>query len=257
MNYFLTFFLAIALLGTGCLPDESRQSQVTPVDLVSFKEINEIAAESAPKPAVVAEKSPPPTTLPRELNLNVPFFSQAPQGDWGEPYQEACEEASLLLAYYYVTGQTPSIAEFEARLLEMVEWEVEYFGQYEHTTAAQTAEMASLFLNYDAWEVVTEPTALELKNYLAKGYPVVAPFAGRYLGNPHFTGLGPVYHMLVIRGYEDGKFITNDVGTRHGENFLYSEEVLLEALHDWHDDASVNDEGILKGDKVVLVLKPA
>ena len=84
---------------------------------------------------------------------------------------------------------------------------------------------------------------------------MVAPFAGRTLGNPFFTGLGPVYHNLVIRGYDNDRFITNDVGTRHGQNFIYDSNVLMTALHDWHEAAATDPDGILLGAKKVLVVK--
>ncbi|KKT72779.1 MAG: hypothetical protein UW70_C0100G0009, partial [Candidatus Peregrinibacteria bacterium GW2011_GWA2_44_7] len=189
------------------------------------------------------------------LNLGVLFYSQAPFGNWDMPYQEACEEASLLLAHYYATNQSPTIYEFEQDLLAMVDWEVETFGQYEHTTIEQTAQIAKDYLHHDTVEILDNPTVEQLKAILAEGYPIVAPFAGRYLGNPYFTGEGPVYHMLVIRGYDETHFITNDVGTRHGENFIYSYDVLMNALHDWDDTAATDPEGILEGDKRVLILK--
>lgn len=197
----------------------------------------------------------PDVELPAKVNLSVPFYSQAPNGDWGMPYQEACEEASLLLAWYYVNGANPSKEDFEVDELAMVKWETDYFGQYQHTTILQTAEMASKYLGYDSWEILENPTVEELKKELAAGHPIVAPFAGRYLENPYFTGLGPIYHMLVIRGYDEEKFITNDVGTRHGENFVYPYATLLNALHDWHDSAAEYDDGILNGGKRVLVFK--
>ena len=62
--------------------------------------------------------------------------------------------------------------------------------------------------------------------------------------------------MLVIRGYEDGRLITNDVGTRHGKNFTYKNETLMDAIHDWDNAATNYDEGILKGAKKVLVVRP-
>lgn len=200
-----------------------------------------------------------PVDQPFSINLDVPFYSQAPRGDWGMPYQEACEEASLLLASYYVRGEDPTPAEFENDLLAMVEWEVSYFGQYEHTSVDQTAEMARVYLGMTGGEsgrveVVEKPSADDLRAILARGDVIVAPFAGRYLGNPYFTGLGPVYHMLVIRGYKGDTFITNDVGTRHGKNYKYSEEVLMNALHDWHESAAWDSEGILKGARRVLVV---
>jgi hypothetical protein len=38
--------------------------------------------------------------------------------------------------------------------------------------------------------------------------------------------------MLVIRGYDEKYFYTNDVGTRLGENFPYAYAVIMDALHD-------------------------
>jgi predicted small lipoprotein YifL len=237
----LAFMTLLSLAGCGAQPSD-YQSDV-PVSTVE-------KTDDARSDNTVSEE------LPNEVNLDVPFFSQAPTGDWGEPYQESCEEASVLLAYYFVTGQTPTAEEFEEDLLAIVDWEVDRFGQYEHTTVEQTAEIADQHLNYRSYEIVSDPSAEDIKGYLAAGYPVVAPFAGRYLGNPYFTGEGPVYHMLVIRGYDaKGRFITNDVGTRHGESFVYSEQTIMTALHDWHDDAETDPEGILNGKKVILVLK--
>ena len=40
--------------------------------------------------------------------------------------------------------------------------------------------------------------------------------------------------MLVIKGFtSDGKFITNDPGTRNGADYLYTESTLMSAIHDW------------------------
>ncbi len=225
---------------------------------------SESGLQTTSQPEVLAETpvvAGPADDLPNSVNLDVPFYSQAPRGDWGMPYQEACEEASLLLAWAYARGEKPTLAEFERDLLAMVDWEISYFGQYEHTSIDQTAEMARVYLGMTgeggapAVEVVENPSAEDLRAILARGDAIVAPFAGRYLGNPYFTGLGPVYHMLVIRGYEKGKFITNDVGTRHGKNYKYSEKVLMNALHDWHPASTSDPEGILQGARKVLVIK--
>lgn len=197
------------------------------------------------------------TDFPEEINLNVLFYSQAPYSDWGMPYQEACEEASLLLAYYYATNQHDVTREaFQQDLLNIIDFENGYFGDYKHTTIAQTAEIATIYLNFTNYEIINDPTVDQLKAFLAAGDVIVTPFAGRYLGNPYFTGEGPIYHNLVIRGYDETYFITNDVGTRHGENFIYEYDVLLNALHDWHDSAAYEDEGILRGAKTVLIIKP-
>ncbi|HCW32209.1 MAG: hypothetical protein UT55_C0048G0012 [Candidatus Peregrinibacteria bacterium GW2011_GWE2_39_6] len=193
--------------------------------------------------------------LPTTINLGITFYSQAPFGNWDMPYQEACEEASLLLAYYYVTQKSVTINQFETDLLAMINWEINYFGQYQHTTIAQTAEIAQNYLNYQNLKIIENPTTDQLKAELSQGHPIVAPFAGRYLKNPYFSGEGPIYHMLVLRGYDQSHFITNDVGTKHGENFIYPYETIIETLHNWHDSASLSPNGILNGKSLVLVLQ--
>lgn len=194
--------------------------------------------------------------IPDEFNLGIIFYSQAPYGNWDLPYQESCEEASLLLAYYYLTGQKVDKETYHQDLLRLIEWEKMYFGQYLHTSIEETAEMAEQYFGLNNYEIVENPHIEQMKEFLAQGFPIVAPFSGRDLGNPFFSGTDPFYHMLVIRGYEDGKFITNDVGTRRGENFVYSEEVIMNALHDLHEDVFTDPAAVVKGAKKILVLKP-
>src|SRR5690554_5866511 len=47
-----------------------------------------------------------PKEVPAEINLAVPFTSQAPTANWDMPFQEACEEAAALMVHYYLTKQT-------------------------------------------------------------------------------------------------------------------------------------------------------
>src|SRR3989344_4828168 len=54
-------------------------------------------------PVIEPNSSSSPASPARaEVNLKVPFTSQAPTGNWDLPYQEACEEASALMAIRYV-----------------------------------------------------------------------------------------------------------------------------------------------------------
>ena len=189
--------------------------------------------------------------LPEEINLDVPFFSQAPDGDWGMPWQEACEEASITLAYYYASDKDLTKEQFKKEIYKLVDWQNENYGDYEHTTILQTLKM--LESNYELritnYELIEEPTIDDLKKELAQGNMIVAPFAGRLLNNPFYSGEGPLYHMMVLRGYDEKNFITNDVGTRRGENFIYSYQIIMNAMHDWHD------ENIDLGAKRVIVFK--
>lgn len=189
-------------------------------------------------------------SVPRKVLLDVPFVIQAPFSRWEPPYKEACEEASLILASKYFTKGPLDKNIMNVELLNVVSWEVAEFGFYEDTTAEQTADIARRYFYLDA-ETTTDVTADRIKRELAAGHLVIPPLAGRELVNPYFRQPGPIYHMLVIRGYDDRtkEFITNDVGIGRGKEFRYTYEDLLDAVHDW------NPDDILKGKKVMIVVK--
>jgi len=189
--------------------------------------------------------------LPVEMNLAVPFTVQAPHANWDLPYKEFCEEASVLMAMSYINDTTLASPEFaDAELLKIKAFEDERFGYYEDTTAEETATILREHYQYDQVALIEEPTALAIKQAVAAGRVVIVPVAGQQLGNPYFQQPGPLYHMLVVKGYTaDGRFITNDPGTRRGADFLYEETVLMNAIHDWR-----TDHNITAGRKVVIVV---
>jgi len=218
------------------------------------------------EPSVVAQPSPqepsptdpalppePPTliSLPPSINLGVPFTSQAPFANWDEVHEETCEEASLLMVARYKKGQTiDSPSDADQELLKLVDFENKIFGYYKDTTAEETARIGKEYYGFKKPRVVYEFTVDTIKRELAAGNPIIVPAAGRQLGNPYFTSPGPIYHMLVIRGYTaDGKFITNDPGTRRGEGYLYKFDTVMNAIHDW------NGGDVVNGKKVIIVLE--
>lgn len=171
------------------------------------------------------------------LNIDVPFYTQAPHANWDYPWQEACEEASILLVANVFNEMNLGLEAYNTELLKLVDWEMETFGAYEHTTVEQTVQMITE--NYNLETVVhSDPDFETLQSIINNGNLIVAPFAGKLLGNPNFRNGGPNYHMLVIKGYDAEKMhvVTHDVGTRNGENYVYSWETIELALHDWHDD---------------------
>ena len=192
-----------------------------------------------------------PTGLPAEVNLAIPFTPQAPHANWALPYKEFCEEASVLMVSQYLQGQSIPNADFaEQQMLAIKDFEDRYFGYYKDTTAQETATILTEYLGVENVQVVPNPTVLQMKEALAAGKPVIVPAAGRLLGNPYYQNPGPLYHMFVIKGYTaDGKFIVNDPGTRRGADFVYSEDTIMNAMHDWR-----TDEQIEKGQKVVIIV---
>lgn len=197
------------------------------------------------------EDTAPVVVAPTSKNLALPFTSQAPTGNWDAVHEETCEEASVYMVTEYFSGTTAlSAATTESVLQGLVAYE-EANGYGPSVTAAELAHIVTGYFDgaYTV-QVLDNPTVDSMKAFINEGYPVIVPAAGRLLGNPFFTGEGPLYHMLVVRGYEDGRFITNDPGTRHGENYTYAEDVFMNAIHDW------NNGDPLHGTPRVLVLRP-
>lgn len=206
--------------------------------------------EETPEPEVLPVEAT--TDLPAEFNLAIPFTSQAPKSNWEDPYQELCEEASALMAAYYYQGKPAGKVdsnEADADLLKMVDFENSFFGFYKDTTAAQTASLLEAYFQLNA-ELIGDPTIEDIKTAVAAGHPVIIPAAGRKLGNPNFTGEGPLYHVLLVKGYTADGFITNDPGTRLGADYFYSYDVLMNAIHDW------NGGDVDNGQKIVIVVLP-
>lgn len=175
----------------------------------------------------------PEETILKEVNLKVPFYSQAPLGDWSMPWQEACEEASSLLVANAYFEHNWTREEFNTQILKLVDWENQKFGDYKHTDVSQTSEILNEYLGLKT--IIHEnPTVDDVKKVLSSGHLIIMTFAGKHLANPNYKNGGPNYHAMVIKGYRaDGKIITNDVGTRNGEDYVYTWDTLQNSLHDY------------------------
>lgn len=169
--------------------------------------------------------------------LDVPFTSQAPHANWDDPYQEACEEASVIMAAAYYRGERGVIDPDDAnrRILGLIETEESVYGYGQDITAQQTAELINGEFPDLRARVFAIRSAEDIISSLAHGVPVIVPADGKTLPNPNFRNGGPRYHMLVVIGYTETHFITNDPGTRLGKEFLYVREDLLSSIHDWND----------------------
>jgi len=246
----LFFILTIIFLaGAGCgaqsliINDQSNQNSQPPVN--ADTNTPPVEPEEATNVNEVSEKSEQPTNvnintnsaettpavLPNKFDIQVPFASQAPLGDWSMPYQEACEEASMIMAARYFKNEDLNNNIMAEEILKLVKWE-EDNGYPIDLTAAQVVEVLEKYFGLKAMldKMVSET---EIKKQLVAGNLIIVPLAGRDIGNPYFSQPGPLYHMLVIRGYNQTEFITNDPGTKRGEAYRYLYGTLLWAVHDW------------------------
>lgn len=192
-----------------------------------------------------------------DVLLDVPFTSQAPLGEWGEStFQDGCEEASIYMAMLWVEKRLTTNQQARAEIISLAEFQRKNYGSSVDTDTTDTIKLIQDYYGYMHAEAHTNISAEDIKQELARGNLVLAPANGRKLGNPNYTAPGPLQHFLVIKGWDTktGQFITNDPGTRNGENYRYAENVLTNALREYptgnHDP--ITDES----KKSMIVIKP-
>lgn len=176
--------------------------------------------------------------MPDEFVLQVPFSTQAPNGDWTN--NENCEETSAIMANAFLTGnQSDSLGaqDVSKEIHRLTDWEQKNIGHSADTGVNDTAKMIEA--NYDLKTKIVENFSEEDIKKALLGRKVVIMFAdGTLLNNPNYS---IPYHVFVIRGYNKEGFISNDPGTNEGKNFVYPYETINKAAADWDQNAnSVN-----------------
>ncbi len=240
-----------AVVYTQMIDELFTETTAEPNDTVSLPAQEHSSSTIVTEEDVVAQE---PVSIPPQALLAVPFTSQAPEGNWEQPWQDACEEAAVLMmdAFYKGYNLSPLFAKDE--LQKMVNWEGTkgWGGSIE-------MDKIKILLDDFVWKkseiinqkskIIENPTIDDMKRFIANNTPVLVVADGKKLPNPNFTNGGPVYHALVIIGYTETVFITNDPGTRNGEKFEYLYADLMNAIGDWNNGTPS------EGRKVVLVLE--
>ncbi|MEO5927346.1 MAG: C39 family peptidase [Patescibacteria group bacterium] len=170
-------------------------------------------------------------------SLQVPYVSQVPDGAWVAPWDEACEEASIVMidGYYHRTGRPTDGG--RAQMQSMIDWENETFKVYKDTDANQTVQ---LIRHEDAFGAVRkqDPSLVSIKRELKAKRPVIALVNMYALYGEQ--SLGDSYHVLVITGYDDDtkEFIVNDPAR---ERKTYAYDTVMDALHDYNPNTKEAD----------------
>lgn len=246
--------------------DWSNTSRVVPRTTSSYEgEISPPSSSEGTTPQIpnltpsssetVSPPVPTPTNankpIPETKQLAVPFTSQAPEKNWAQPWQDACEEAALLMldAYYKKYALSPLFARDE--LLKILAYEdgKKYGGSIDIEKIKEVGIQTLRLDKHGEPTIIENPTADQIKGFIAAGKPVLVVADGKELPNPNFTNGGPEYHALVITGYTKDTFITNDPGTRLGEDFVYQIPDLMSAIRDW------NDGNVKQGRRVIMVVE--
>lgn len=248
---FLSLFLILKLKNFPKIEqkiiDTSNKIETKVVD--TSNKIENVVETIAPKPTRIL-----PDGYPNKYLIKTVFVPQAPEKNWDQPWQDACEEAALLTVHYFYRNITPDISQIKSDILSMIDFE--NIQSFSHDMDLSQMELVSQkYLGYKT-EIINNPTIDDIKKYLTKDIPVIVPASGKILfqENKHFKAGGPYYHNLTILGYDDDqkKFIVHDVGTQFGAYFKYSYQLLLESIHDF--PSSKNKQDINTGDKKVLIL---
>jgi hypothetical protein len=211
----------------------------------------ESSPSTTPTPSVKVDPFASSGSLPSEANLDISFTTQSPYAKWTPQDEESCEEAATYMVdAYYRNVQTIAKDDAVSALNAVIAYETKTFGYYQDTSATTTAAFISGYFGYADVRIVPYNLG-DLKQAIVNGYPVLLPTAGKLLNNPNYHNGGPLYHMIVAKGYTaDGKIVTNDPGTRNGKDYLYPVSVLRTAVHDW------NNGDVTNGKQVMIVVLP-
>ena len=175
-----------------------------------------------------------PKIIPATVILQVPFSAQAPTNDWSR--NEDCEETSITMANAFLTGTTedrlPAAAAQNA-IDNLKIWEQKNLGYNANTGVDATTQMAEGAFGLKVTQIQNF-TEADLKTALTNNHPILLPINAKLLGNTQYANGGPLYHMIVIRGFKGDTFIVNDPGTDGGDGNEYPFIVLQKASADWN-----------------------
>ena len=264
------FFIIILFLFSGIVlavsfwPDREPESKLIYVpETLAPSETSEEEDRGLPEPLPDSPETIPASEsvsspLQNALISGVPFTSQAPFAEWHIPqFQNACEEASLLMAAHWISGKplTKELAKEEILALET--FEEERFGTAIDTSIEDTQKILEEYFKVSGSRIHYDIESDDIARAVGEGNVVIIPADGTKLKNPYFRPPGPTRHMLPVIGYDatTKEFITHDPGTRYGANYRYSEEVLYDAILDYATGNHLPPKGMRK---VMLVIpKPS
>ncbi|KKQ28049.1 MAG: hypothetical protein US42_C0002G0004 [Candidatus Magasanikbacteria bacterium GW2011_GWC2_37_14] len=169
--------------------------------------------------------------LPASKNIDVPFTSQAPAGNWSEPWKNACEETSIYMVSSFYADDTIKRDEAIKHIKEILAAKNKEFQISKDESLEKISELIALLGLPWKTEIVVNPSLEDIKKQLVDNQPIIAPVFAPAL---HYTAGGPDYHVMVITGYDDStnEFIVNDPALKNGKGIRFDYDVFMKEIHD-------------------------
>ena len=123
-------FLVICL-GVLTIPDGLlSRNKITVAEYIQDNPVIDLSVLEiqTPKQEIFIEEKP--QKLPPAVTIAAPFYPQAPDGKWVLPRAEACSEANLVLAAYYLKNKSLSKEQFKKDIIELTKIQQKAFGTY-------------------------------------------------------------------------------------------------------------------------------
>jgi len=181
--------------------------------------------------------------------LSVPFTPQAPEGNWGEPWDNACEETSMVMVESYYRGNwNLGVEKSKKEIQNVLDQKNTLLGVSKDESSEAIVHLINQVYKRQA-ELVKNISVEKIKHEIDGGYPVIITFDARLVENPNFLSQ-ITYHAAVIVGYDDEtqEFIVHDPGTSNGKQFRYGYQELLNANKHY----TVRDTGEVRGNEAVF-----
>jgi uncharacterized protein YvpB len=172
-------------------------------------------------------------TLPQSFMLAVPFTTQAPNNNWDR--NEDCEETSITMANAFLGGDRGDklpAARAQESINALKTWEGKNLGYNANTGTDATTRMATGAFGLKV-ETLSDYSADDLKQALREGHPILLSVNAKVLNPAQYEVKGPLYHMIVVLGYDGENFTVHDPGTNSGARNVYSFTELKNSAADW------------------------
>lgn len=173
------------------------------------------------------------------VKLKVPYTSEVPLGSWVKPWNNACEEASIIMAEsYYFGNETMDKKTAVKYMTPLFGIQNKIFGGNADTDSVRTARLLNEYLSVQA-NIQTDPTLDEIKEQLRQGKPVVTFHYAKDLKNPNHRWRvgGSYYHVMLLVGFDENtnEFFVHDSGDdKTGSYYRYTYDNIMDTLHDFN-----------------------